>query len=162
VDDQGNGRERFKYERQSHTHQTRFGGFFVAMTPRGLRNNNPGNIRVGAPWQGLTGEDNAGFCTFDTPEHGIRALAKVLLSYQGTHKLLTLRAMVTRWAPPNENDTEAYIESVCQSCCASPDNPYTLTPSRMLPLVKAIIRHENGQMPYPPDVVQNGVDAAYL
>ena len=131
------------------------------VTPRGLRNNNPGNIRVGAPWQGLTGEDNAGFCVFDTPEHGIRALARVLLSYQGTHRLLTLRQMISRWAPPNENDTDAYIESVCQSCCASPDNPYLLTPVRMVPLVSAIIKHENGVQPYTKDQLQTGVDEAY-
>lgn len=132
------------------------------MTPRGLRNNNPGNIRVGDNWQGLTGEDNAGFCTFAEPEFGIRALAKVLMSYQTKHGLRTLRGMISRWAPENENDTDAYIDSVCKQCCASPDNPYTLTPSRMLSLVTAIIKHENGQQPYAPDVLQAGVDGAYL
>ena len=131
------------------------------MTARGIRNNNPGNIRVGDQWQGLTGEDNAGFCTFDTPEHGIRALAKVLLAYQYKHGLRTLRQMVSRWAPETENDTDAYIDAVCRACFASPDNPYTLTPSRLLPLVAAIIKHENGEQPYSADVLQNGVDAAY-
>lgn len=132
------------------------------MSPRGVRNNNPGNIRVGDAWQGLTGGDDAGFCIFDTPENGIRALARVLISYQAKHGLRTLRQMVSRWAPESENDTEAYIESVCQQCGASPDNPYILTPGRLLPLVRAIIKHENGQMPYAADVLQAGVDAAYL
>lgn len=132
------------------------------MTPRGLRNNNPGNIRAGDKWQGLTGVDDAGFCQFDTPEHGIRAIAKVLMSYQSKHGLRTLRQMISRWAPENENDTDAYIESVCKQCCASPDNPYTLTPSRMLQLVTAIIKHENGQQPYTKEVLLAGVDAAYL
>ena len=131
------------------------------MTPRGIRNHNPGNIRAGDKWRGLTGIDDAGFCQFDTPEHGIRALAKVLLSYQSTHGLRTLRQMVSRWAPPVENDTESYIDSVCRACVASPDNPYTLTPSRLLSLVAAIIKHENGQQPYPAAQLMAGVDLAF-
>jgi hypothetical protein len=131
------------------------------VTPRGIRNNNPGNIREGDDWRGLTGVDDAGFCQFDTPEHGIRALTRVLMSYQFKHGLRTLRQMISRWAPESENDTDAYIESVCRQCYASPDNPYTLTPSRLLPLVVAIIKHENGEVPYPHDVIQAGVDAAY-
>ena len=131
------------------------------MTPRGIRNNNPGNIRQGDNWQGLTGTDDLGFCIFDTPEHGIRALAKVLMSYQAKHGLRTLRQMVTRWAPPVENDTDSYVDSVCRACVAAPDNPYTLTPPRLTQLVTAIIKHENGQQPYAPSVLQAGGDGAY-
>jgi len=132
------------------------------MIPRGLRNNNPGNVRAvnGVTWVGQTGED-AGFCVFDTMENGIRCLAKVLLAYQSRHGLLTLRGLINRWAPDTENDTDAYLEDVCHFCCASPDNPYTLTPSRLLSLVSAIIKHENGTS-LPPDVVLAGVDAAFL
>lgn len=131
------------------------------MTPRGVRNNNPGNIRKGQPWYGLTGVDEKGFCVFEKPELGIRALAKVLLTYQSTHGLRNLRGMVARWAPPNENDTAAYIAAVCKACNAEPDAAYTLTPGRMLPLVVAIIRHENGQQPYTPEQLQTGVDLAF-
>ena len=112
-------------------------------------------------WEGQTGEDDAGFCIFDTAENGIRALARTLLTYQGKHGLTTLRQMIGRWAPPAENDTDAYLDDVCEFCCASPDNPYTLTPSRLMALVSAIIKHENGSNPYSPAVVQAGVDAAY-
>lgn len=134
------------------------------MTPRGLRNNNPGNVRAtkGVTWVGQVGEDDAGFCVFDSPEHGIRCLAKVLLAYQGVHKLTTLRQMIGRWAPDSENDTDAYLDHVCHFCCASPDNPYTLTPPRLLSLVSAIIKHENGTNPYSPEVVLAGVDSAYV
>ena len=132
------------------------------MTPLGVRNNNPGNVRDGATkWQGQTGE-NAGFCVFDTPENGIRCLAKVLLAYQYKHGLRTLRQMIERWAPGVENDIEAYLDHVCHCCSAAPDNPYTLTPSRLMPLVVAIIRHENGTQPYTPQQIQAGIDAAYI
>lgn len=132
------------------------------MTPLGVRNNNPGNVRDGpTKWQGQTGA-NAGFCVFDTPENGIRCLAKVLLTYQAKHGLTTLRQMIGRWAPESENDTEAYLDHVCHFCCAAPDNPYTLTPSRLTSLVAAIIKHENGVQPYSPDVLQEGVDAAFI
>lgn len=132
------------------------------MTPRGVRNNNPGNIRATSDqWVGKVGVDDAGFCVFDTPEHGIRAAARILIRYQ-SRGLKTLRQIIRTWAPENENDTDAYLDHVCQFCCASPDNPYTLTPSRLLTLVNAIIRHENGADPYSPEVVQAGVDAAYV
>ena len=132
------------------------------MTPRGLRNNNPGNVRASdTAWQGQVGADDAGFCVFDMPENGIRCLARTLLTYQSKHGLTSLRQIVNRWAPESENDTEAYLENVCHFCFASPDNPYTLTPSRLMALVSAIIKHENGVNPYALEVVQQGVDSAY-
>ncbi len=129
--------------------------------PRGIRNNNPGNIRTGDKWQGLTGVDDAGFCIFDTPEHGIRALAKVLIAYQVKHGLRTISDMICRWAPPVENDTPAYIMSVCQAVGASAVGPYILTPGRLRDLTAAIIKHENGEQPYSIDVIQAGVDMAF-
>lgn len=93
-------------------------------------------------------------------QNGVRCLARVLLTYQGVHKLTTLRQIINRWAPESENDTDAYLDHVCQFCCASPDNPFTLTPSRLLALAKAIIKFENGQS-LPDDVVLAGVDAAF-
>lgn len=98
----------------------------------------------------------------DTPEDGIRMGARVLIAYQVRHKLMTLRGIINRFAPESENDTDAYLDHVCQFCCASPDNPFPLTPSRLMALVSAIIKHENGSNPYPPAVVQAGVDAAYV
>ena len=51
------------------------------MATRGIRNNNPGNIRVSKDqWEGMTGDDGA-FVIFDSPESGVRALAKNLQSY---------------------------------------------------------------------------------
>lgn len=80
--------------------------------PRGIRNNNPGNIRHGANWLGLNtnGQDiDSSFCVFTAPVYGIRALAKVLINYKRIHGLNTVRQIVSRYAPPNENQTTAYI-----------------------------------------------------
>lgn len=58
--------------------------------PRGIRNNNPGNIRWGENWQGLKKdgkERDSSFCVFESPEYGIRALAKILINYKKTLRL---------------------------------------------------------------------------
>ena len=131
------------------------------MTPRGIRNNNPGNIRGSSTqWQGQTGVDDLGFAIFDSPESGIRAMAMTLLTYQNQHGLDTISQIINRWAPPTENNTEAYVESVCATCRASPTNPYPLTTMHLIPLVMAIIKHENGEQPYDADQIESGVDQA--
>lgn len=84
--------------------------------PRGVRNNNPGNLRVSHAnnWRGkLRGSTKRDkqFEEFETLEYGYRALLITLRNYITKHKLRTLRQIIARWAPPNENDTEAYIKS---------------------------------------------------
>lgn len=85
--------------------------------PRGIRNNNPGNIRHGANWHGLNPDGrkiDPAFCVFTTSVAGIRALAKVLINYKRIHGLNTVRQIISRYAPPNENQTTAYIQSVAK------------------------------------------------
>jgi len=84
--------------------------------PRGIRNHNPGNIRRSAdPWQGLAKDQNDdAFFQFAEPKWGIRALARVLISYQDRHGLRTVRGIVSRWAPPVENKTSSYIDHVAR------------------------------------------------
>ena len=83
---------------------------------RGLRNNNPLNIRKNnAEWQGLAEEQNdKAFFVFVAPEWGYRAALRTLQNYQRVHGLNTIREGIERWAPPCENDTEAYISFVCK------------------------------------------------
>ncbi|WP_256670890.1 structural protein [Pseudomonas sp. AN3A02] len=81
---------------------------------RGVRNRNPGNIDYVAAnyWQGELKPDPAiekRFARFDTPENGICALGKLLLTYQRKHGLKTVKAIISRWAPSVENDTAAYV-----------------------------------------------------
>lgn len=90
------------------------------MTPRGIRNHNPGNIERGAPWQGLATPEEmtpaqraeTRFCVFRSPKWGIRAIARVLITYQDRHGIRTPRGMIARWAPAAENDTAAYVRAV--------------------------------------------------
>ncbi len=119
--------------------------------PRGIRNNNPGNIRRnGDPWQGLAERQlDIEFFTFKSAVYGIRALARTLITYQDKYGLRTIRQIISRWAPPNENNTEAYVKAVAASTGLDADQPLDVHRfDHLLPLTKAIIRHENGQQPY--------------
>ncbi len=119
--------------------------------PRGIRNNNPGNLRrTKDPWQGLAKEQtDPEFFTFENPVYGIRALARVLIAYQDDRGLRTIRQIIGRWAPATENDTAGYIESVAKSTGFAPDQTLDLHAyADLKPLVEAIIQHENGQQPY--------------
>lgn len=134
---------------------------------RGVRNNNPGNIdRTKAVWQG---EDRSAealrreprFCVFETPQAGFRALAKTLLTYQNKHGLRTVREIINRWAPPVENNTEAYITQVAREVGVGSREIVSL--SKQVPLqrlVTAIARHENGGLFWDEAVIEAGVRQA--
>jgi hypothetical protein len=132
--------------------------------PRGIRNNNPGNIRLGSPWFGLVPaaqQTDPTFCQFDTPVHGIRAMGKILCTYHDTYELNTIKDMISRWAPPNENDTAAYIANVAQLVGVRPTDTINIhDPNVLAPVVKAIIYHENGEQPYDDATIMNGVQLA--
>jgi hypothetical protein len=126
------------------------------MTPLGIRNNNPGNLRPGRiPWVGQYAVDGHGFCIFDTPEHGIRALMKDLLAYEDKDNLDTIAEFITRWDDDPQGIVQAYIGAVCKDCGWNPDQPYELhNPDNLVKITKAIIQHENGQQPYSDDLIQ--------
>ena len=86
------------------------------MAPRGLRNHNPLNIRKGNEWQGESkGNDNE-FETFINDAYGLRAGLIIIRKYIKVHHCDTIAKIITRWAPPTENNTEAYIRTVSQRC----------------------------------------------
>ncbi|KWV78606.1 MULTISPECIES: hypothetical protein [Pseudomonas] len=129
-------------------------------TPRGIRNFNPGNIRhaQGVRWQGMAAaQTDSAFVQFTAPRWGIRAIARVLITYQDKRlakdgsRIDTVREFVERWAPPSENDTNAYAASVARALGLHPDHEgvdvYDFDVMRTL--VAAIIRHENGPGPLP-------------
>ena len=129
------------------------------MATRGIRNNNPGNIRVSKDqWEGMTGDDGA-FVTFDSPESGVRALGKNLLSY-GRQGYDSIEKIINRWAPPNENDTKAYIDSVVAATGIPATQSLDLSdPDTLSSLAQAIGFHETGSR-YNPEVYQKGVERA--
>src|ERR1019366_8503153 len=82
---------------------------------RGERNCNPGNLdKVGTLWQGMAQDQSTDsrFVVFLDPLWGIRALAKVLLTYYRKDGLTTVRAIIDKWAPPVENNDIAYMNDV--------------------------------------------------
>lgn len=84
--------------------------------PRGLRNNNPLNIRKSTDkWLGLspTQRDSA-FFQFVNLTYGYRAAGKLLQNYQRLHKLYNLNGLIARWAPAKENNTKAYVARVAR------------------------------------------------
>ncbi|MEL5205615.1 MULTISPECIES: hypothetical protein [Serratia] len=129
---------------------------------RGLRNNNPGNIEASDknPWEGQSGSDGR-FAKFETPEHGIRALGKNLLTYYQKHGLDTVGEIITRWAPPKENKTDAYIKAICEQLGVAADQQIDVTnPRTLAALCAGIVNHENGSQPYTDEQIGAGVSAA--
>lgn len=129
---------------------------------RGIRNNNPGNLEYSKtnPWVGQTGDDGR-FAKFETPEHGIRALGRNLMSYQ-RQGIDTVSEIINRWAPPTDNnDTTSYIKSVCEKLGVAADEPLDASnPDTLKALCAAIIQHENGSQPYTDQQLTSGVSAA--
>lgn len=116
--------------------------------PRGLRNNNPGNIRQNS--DNFLGEikpsADSAFKQFESIEYGYRAMFVTLNTYQKRYGLSTIRAMISRWAPAKDNnDTEAYIRAV-SSESGVPENRHITSTNKdvMIPIVAAMSRVENG------------------
>ena len=130
--------------------------------PRGIRNKNPGNIKLGTAWDGLAAEQtDPTFCIFDEAVMGIRALMRILLVYRFSHKKYTIEDIITRWAPPSENDTDAYIKFVCERMNFNPMDQLDNSIEHYLPLVKSIIKMENGKQPYSDEILVEGMYKAW-
>lgn len=123
----------------------------MATVARGIRNNNPGNLRKNeVKWQGLAdGQDDPAFFVFKDAVYGIRAIARTLITYQDRYGLSTIRVLLARYAPPSENDTLAYANSIAgRDEIDKPRDMHSYSDLRMV--VAGIILHENGSQPYTP------------
>lgn len=114
---------------------------------RGLRNNNPGNIRTdNCKWRGeiYPSQDKA-FKQFESAAWGYRAMFHLINNYCRLYGCDTIRKIVSRWAPPTENYTEAYIKAVCEGSHTPADVVITTTNRDvMIPIIAAMSRVENG------------------
>lgn len=114
---------------------------------RGLRNLNPGNIRrSNTRYKGEKADStDAAFKQFESLEWGYRAIFMLLHTYRVRGYGDTIATMIARYAPPTENNTEAYISRVCRSTGIDRDTPLnTLSAEQMIPIVCAISAVENG------------------
>lgn len=109
--------------------------------------NNPGNIRYDSvPWEGLASPPSMrGFCCFLTQEDGVRALCRILLTYQDKYDLHCIEDWIARYAPPDENNTEAYILDMEARTHWRRDEMIDLrVPSNLEALAVAMCHHESG------------------
>lgn len=115
--------------------------------PRGIRNNNPLNIRIGNVWLGEVANPNdPDFEQFCTMEYGLRAAFVILRRYIRRYGHNTVRSIVSTWAPSSENNTKAYIDKVCAQMKIEPDAPIKYEDSEtMCRLVSAMCLVECGQ-----------------
>lgn len=130
--------------------------------PRGIRTNNPGNlVKSDIQWDGKVAGGDGKFESFATPEQGIAAMARNLIAYQERHGLDTVQDIISRWAPPKENQTGAYAASVARELGIKPTDQISVSdPATLTKLTQAIIRHENGKQPYSAGQIEGAVMAA--
>lgn len=141
------------------------------MPTRGEKNQNPGNIDFDPAihWVGQLGLERCPvdesyrcrFARFSDPIYGIRALAKLLVTYITRDGANTVRKIVERWAPPSDdNDTSAYVTAVAGTVGFDPGAILTPDAPTISALTRAIIVHENGRCIYDAPIIDRGVALA--
>ncbi|TAL39625.1 MAG: structural protein P5 [Alphaproteobacteria bacterium] len=123
------------------------------LLPRGIRNNNPGNIRhSSARWRGVAGtQADPQFVVFTEAVFGLRALMCLLLNYHRKFGLDSVESILNRFAPPHENATDHYIAAVTKDLKITRRQRLDLeSEETLVALARAMVRHENGK---PPDGV---------
>lgn len=136
------------------------------MVARPVRLNNPGDLErvAGVTWQGeADAQLDSRFVTFKTPQWGFRALARTLLTYQNTHGLKTVGQIISRFAPPSdENPTADYAKLVADECGVRVNDEIVVDAvAVMLPMCRAIAREESGLWaPWPDSLITEGLHMA--
>nr|ELR5256727.1 hypothetical protein [Providencia rettgeri] len=127
---------------------------------RGGRNNNPGNLRISDNiWEGQTGDDGE-FVQFASPEHGVRALGKNLITYRNKG-FVTVNQIINRWAPKKDgNKTEEYVAFVSQRMGVDPNVPIDVTNIDTLKSITTAIMAQEGKHSVTDDQVNTGLQAA--
>lgn len=129
-----------------------------ALTPRGIRNNNPGNIEwiatASKRWRGMVGQDGR-YGVFDTAANGIRAIGGELRASIARGQ--TLAQAIAEWAPATENNTNAYQRAVSSETGILLDT--RLATHHVAAVAAAIIKHENGVQPYAWDDIVRWVNS---
>lgn len=132
------------------------------LTPRGIRDNNPGNIlRNGTAWNGAMSQADveaagktwdATFVQFSDPSYGVRAIGHILSSY-AREGFTTVDGIIRRWSA---TDQDAYVANVAGALGVDPADRIDVQ-SQLSALALAIIQQENGQQPYDVNSVQEWV-----
>ena len=120
------------------------------METRGIRNCNPGNIRLDS--QSFVGElkpsSDCSFKQFKSMTYGVRALMKLLQTYYLKYHLNTVSTIISRYAPSIENRTDDYINFVCRYMHIEAGTGLRLDmKADLFPLVQAICKYESDYVP---------------
>ncbi|PLA73505.1 structural protein [Hydrogenovibrio sp. SC-1] len=113
--------------------------------PKGIRNNNPGNLEANnINWRGKIGDDGR-FVIFDKMENGVRAMTLDITGdfYKDGNR--TVRGLITEYAPGHENNVEAYVNHVSSKMGVNPDEFLTDLKPYLNDMIAAMILHENGR-----------------
>lgn len=115
-------------------------------TPRGIRNKNPLNIRIGNDWMGESPvKSDPLFEEFVSMEYGLRAGFIILRRYIQVYHRDTIRKIISSWAPSVENSTARYVQFVADDCCLDPDERlFFYDVKTMVALVSAMAYFECG------------------
>ncbi len=123
-----------------------FGKKYFKSPTRGYRNNNPGNLNYFKGWRGIVGTDGR-FGIYKSIEYGIRAMYRTLRTYHNKYHANTVTKIIKRWAPAHENNTQSYIDFVCQKTGYAPHQVLSFTPKIYIPLMSAMCRLESQFVP---------------
>lgn len=128
------------------------------MKSRGLRNCNPGNIRITKDkWKGLRKvQEDKSFFQFETMEYGYRALIRTLQNYRNKYLCKSITDFINRWAPPIENNTQAYVSRVCKEMNVSSDYVPDITDKNDMCALAAAISHVENGVPANIDEIEKG------
>ena len=133
----------------------------MAQPSRGIRNNNPLNIRHNPrnKWLGLSiNQTDPAFCQFESMTYGVRAAMKLLRNYAIQLKRYTIKDYITRWAPPSENNTQNYIDFICKEIdYPSNINLYFNNRARFIAMVRAMGRMESNYI-IPDEILNDAYD----
>lgn len=117
--------------------------------PRGIRNNNPGNLRISASkWQGKIPADkntDGAFEQFTNYAFGVRAMIILIRNYINRDGLNTIGKIMHKYAPTSENHTDTYAAWVGKKTGIPVDQPIDATQAYLRPIIKAMAHYENGQ-----------------
>ena len=119
-------------------------------TPRGIRNDNPGNIRWShaMTWEGECCTDDDGFIIFNTPADGLKALATLLTTYQVREHIHTITDLVARYAPAGVVAEDSYAGFISEVVGVGRSERIDII-ALMTMIMRAMVWFENGQNPYP-------------
>lgn len=141
--------------------QEQVGKYSTDRKTLGERNNNPGNL-VFANQKGASRDifNNGKFATFKTPQDGLDALFKQLKLYSNRDHLNSISAIIGKFAPPNENNTKAYMATVAKKLGVKTDQALNMNDPRVMKqLMEAIVTVENGRNSYAESMYQQAVQA---